>query len=246
MVFSIKKSFQDSWKLFSDKKIYWNFIITNFLAIAGVYAAFVLSAVVGAMFLAQGNIALSVAVLLVALFFGIYFLLVNVHIPLDVYKTKNVVLKKVFKKAWNIKLIGQAIGLFVLMLVIVGGGAAILLWLGTKIHLTVGLALAGIWAGYFAIRWAFSLYVLVEAKSGSVAVLKKSHAIMKKNGWKFLGFIIIISLISIVVQLIVNALGSLSPIVSQIISILFAIFFAPWFSLLSVSPYIQLTHHTHS
>lgn len=246
MVFSIKKSFKDSWKMFSDKKIYWNFIVTNFLAIAGLYLAFSLSALLGAMFLNRDNIVLFVAVLLVALFFAVYFLLANVHIPLAVYKTKKVVLKTIFKDAWNVKLIGQAIGLFVLMLLIVGGGAGLLIWLGAKVQPIAGLVLAGIWAGYFAIRWAFALYVLVETKSGSVAALKKSHVIMKKNGWKFLGFIIIISIISIVIQSALGGIALASPLVSQIISILFAIFFAPWFSLLSVSPYIQLTHHNHS
>lgn len=246
MVFSIKKSFKDSWNMFSDKKIYWNFITTNFLAIAGLYVAFSLIAVLGVMLLTRGSVVLFVGVILVALFFAVYFLLANVHIPLAVYKTKKVVLRTIFKNAWNIKMIGQTMGLFFLMLLIVGGGAVLFVWLGAKVQPVVGIVLAGIWAGYFAIRWAFALYILVDMKLGTVDSLKKSHTIMKKNGWKFLGFIIIISVISIIIQSVVSGIALASPLVSQVISILFAIFFAPWFSLLSVSPYIQLTHHNHS
>lgn len=246
MTFSIKKSFKDSWAMFSNKKIYWKFIATNFLAVAGLYIAFGLSAFVGAMVLSQGNIILFAVILIVAILLALYFLLVNVHIPLAVYHTKHISIKKIFKSAWSIKMIGQTIGMFILLALVVGLGGFALFWIGGKISPILGMVLAGVWAGYFAIRWAFSLYALVDLKLGSLDALKKSNTLMKNNGWKFLVFVVIVSVISIVLQNIIAVFGFISPSLPGVVSVLFAIFFAPWFSLLSVSPYIQLTHHNHS
>lgn len=243
MTFSIKKSFKDSWALFSNKKIYWKFVGANFLAIAGLYLAFGLSSLSGFFLLPKGQIIPFALAVLVAVFFALYFLIVNVSIPLSVYKTKEIAVRKLFKKAWDIKKILNLVGIFILLAFVVGVGGFALFWLGSKIHVLAGVGLAGVWAGYFAIRWAFALYALVDMNLGPLDALKKSNVLMKKNGWKFLGFVIIVSIVSILLQAILSVVGSLSPFVAQIVSLVFGVFLAPWFSLLSMSPYIQLTHN---
>lgn len=240
MTFNIKKSFQESWKMFFSKKIYLSFVLTSLVAVAGLYLTFGASGFIGAFFLMRGLWWVLIPLILAFLFFAAYFILVSVNLPLGTYKTGSVDFKKTFSSVWNWKLIVKAVGL----LLLVGAGALLggylLSLLGGKIHFVLGVVLFAVWVGLIAVRFAFSLYVLVDSKESIVASLKQGNKLMKGNGWKFLIFVFVITLISGVVQLLSNGLVFISPVVSEAITILFGIFIAPWFSLLAVSPYMQI------
>jgi uncharacterized membrane protein len=171
-----------------------------------------------------------------------YVILVSVNLPLQTYKDKKVSIKKAFSGVWSFKMVLRAIGVLLLVGIIMAGGAGLLVWFGSLISPILGGVLAGIWMGYILVRWAFGFYVLVDKKKSVVDSLKTSHKLMKKNnGWKFLWFIILVSVISIVIQLATSGISILSPVLGQIFMVAFGIFLAPWFSLLSMSPYMQLT-----
>jgi ABC-type Fe3+ transport system permease subunit len=243
MTFSIKKSFKDSWSIFTSKKFYLPFILVSFVAIIGLYIVFGASGFLSTVLLLRGLWWVMIPLLALFLFLGVYFILVNINLSLVAYKTKEVHFKKSFSSVWNFKLIAKTTGL----LLLVGGGALIvgyLLSLGlSKIHPILGISAFIIWVAYVAVRLAFSVYILVDSKETIINSMKKSHAMMKGNGWKFLLFIICVSIISAVVQIITNRIGFISPILSEMIVIIFGIAFAPWFSLLTVSPYLQLKSH---
>lgn len=240
MTFSIKKSFQDSWKMFFSKKIYLPFVLTSLVAIAGLYAIFGVSGFAGSFFLLQGLWWVLIPLGIIFLFFSAYFILVSVHLPLSTYKNGEVDFKKTFKDMWDWKLIVKAVGL--LFLVGVGAllGGYILSILGSKIHPILGIVLFVVWVAYVAVNFAFSLYILTETKGVIVSSLKKSFAMMKGNGWKFLVFIVVVTFISMVIQILGDQLSFVLPMVSEILVILFGILVAPWFSLLTVSPYLQI------
>jgi hypothetical protein len=244
MTFSIKKSFKDSWSMFFSKKIYVSFALTSLVAIASLYVLFGITGFLGTILLVRGLWWLMIPILLIGLFFGAYFILANVNLSITTYKTKDVDFKKVFSSVWNSKLILKGIGL----LLIVGGGALVvgylLSLLFSKIHPILAVVAFVVWVAFVAVRFAFSLYILVDTRQSILASLKKSHAMMKKNGWKFLLFIICVSLISMVVQIIGNNIALISPTLSQIIITIFSMTVAPWFSLLTVSPYMQLKSHS--
>jgi hypothetical protein len=243
MKFSIKKAFKDSWKMFVSKKLYLSFVLTSLVAVIGLYVTFGVSGLVGTFFLMRGLWWVLIPLLLVFLFIATYFILVNINLSLTTYKTGEIHFKKVFSSVWNSKLIIKSVGL----LLLVGGGALVvgylLSWLVSKINPVLAVVVFAIWVAFVAVRFAFSLYILIDLKETIIKSIKKSHAMMKGNGWKFLLFIIAVSVISLAVQLISNKIGLVSPMLSEIVIVLFGITIAPWFSLLTVSPYMQLKAH---
>lgn len=243
MKFSIKKSFKDSWKMFISKKLYLSFVLTSLVAVVGLYVTFGISGLAGTFFLMRGLWWVLIPILLVFLFVAAYFILVNINLSLTTYKTGEVHFKKVFSSVWNGKLISKSVGL----LLLIGGGALIigylLSWAVSKIHPVLAVIVFAVWVAFIAVRFAFSLYILIDSKETIIHSIKKSHGMMKGNGWKFLLFIIAVSIISFVVQIITNKIGLISPVLSEIIVVLFGITIAPWFSLLTVSPYMQLKTH---
>ncbi len=240
MTFSIKKSFKDSWKMFFSKKIYLSFVLTSLVAVMGLYIAFGLSGFLGTVLLVRGLWWVLILVGLVLVYFSAYFILVSVNLPLSTYEAGTVNFKKIFKDVWNHKLILQCVGLLLCVGIAALAGGYLLSLLGSLVHPILAFALFACWIAFVAVRFAFALYILVESKSGVIGSLKKSHLMMKGNGWKFLLFIVAISVVSIVVQLIGDQFATISPLVSEIIVILFGIVVAPWFSLLTVSPYMQI------
>jgi hypothetical protein len=235
MTFSIKKSFKDSWKMFFSKKIYLSFVLTSLVAVLGLYIAFGLSGFLGTVLLVRGLWWVLILVGLVLIYFSAYFVLVSVNLPLSTYETGTVNFKKIFKDMWHYKLILQAVGLLLCVGLVALAGGYILSLLGSLAHPILSFVLFACWVAFIAVRFAFSLYILVESKSGIFSSLKKSHSMMKGNGWKFLLFVIAMSVVSIVVQIIGDQFATISPLVSEIIVILFGIVVAPWFSLLTVS-----------
>lgn len=243
MKFSIKKAFKDSWNMFVSKKLYLSFVLTSLVALIGLYATFGISGLAGTFFLMRGLWWVLIPIFLVFLFIATYFILVSINLSLTTYKTREIHFKKVFSSVWNCKLVTKSVGL----LLLIGGGTLIIGYLlsgiVSKIHPVLAVAVFGIWVAFIAVRFAFSLYVLVDSKETIINSMKKSHSMMKGNGWKFLLFIISVSIVSFVVQIISNKIGLVSPVLSEIIIVLFGITIAPWFSLLTVSPYMQLKAH---
>lgn len=243
MKFSIKKAFKDSWKMFFSKKLYLSFVLTSLVAVIGLYVTFGIGGLLGTFLLMKGLWWVLIPLLLVFLFIAAYFILVNINLSLTTYKTGEVHFKKVFSSVWNCKLVTKSVGL----LLLIGGGALVvgylLAWITSKINPVLAVVIFAIWVAFVAVRFAFSLYILVDSKETIINSIKKSHNMMKGNGWKFLLFIIAVSIISFVVQLISNKIGLLSPTLSEVIIVLFGITIAPWFSLLTVSPYMQLKAH---
>lgn len=226
--------------MFFSKKIYLPFVLTSLAAVIGLYFIFGASGFVGSLFLMKGMWWVLIPLVLIFLFFSAYFILVSVNLPLLTYKNGEVNFKKSFQGVWDYKLIIKAVGL----LLLVGAGALlggyILSMLGSKIHQFLGMALFAVWVVFVAIRFAFSIYILVETRENIISCLKTSFSMMKGNGWKFLLFIIMVSVISILVQTIGNRFGFVSPILGEALVALFGILVAPWFSLLTVSPYMQI------
>lgn len=240
MTFSIKKSFKESWNMFFSKKIYIPFVLTSLVSVVGIYIMFGLSVLAGSFLLMKGLWWVLIPLVLIFLFLSAYFILVSVNLPLLTYKTGSVNFKKAFSTVWNYKLITKSVGLFLL----IGGGAVIVGYIFSlifgSINLLVVPLLLAVFVAFIAVRFAFSLYILIESKGGIISSLKKSHEMMKGNGWKFLLFIITVSVVSIIVQIISNQLNVVFPLLSEVVVILFGIAVAPWFSLLTVSPYMQL------
>ena len=226
--------------MFFSKKIYLPFVLVSLVAVAGIYIVFGLGGALGTFFLIRGLWWVLIPIAIIFLFFLAYFILASVNLPLLTYGSGEVKFKKVFSSVWNYKLIARSVGLILL----VGGGALIVGYLisllASKIHPILGPIVLALVVVTVAIRFAFSLYILIESKSGVISSLKKSHEMMKGNGWRFLVFIITVGLISIVVQIISNQFSFVSPLISEIIVILFGVAIAPWFSLLTVSPFMQL------
>lgn len=241
MKFSIKKSFKESWEMFFSKKIYLPFVLTSFVAVLSLYVSFGISGLIGTVFLLRGMWWLIIPIALIFLFFASYFILVSIYLPLETYKTKHVSFKKTFKHVWDWRLILKSLGL----IFTIGLGTVLVGYLlslvTSKIHPILTFVVVGVLVSWVAVRFAFSMYILVEKpKTGIIKTLKESHETMKGNGWKFLLFIITVTILSFVVQIISNQLGAISPILSQMVVILFGILIAPWFSLLTVSPYMQI------
>lgn len=244
MKFSIRKSFKESWSLFFSKKIYSQFVITSLLVVVAIYlmSGLVVASIIPTVTLGLMWLPLPIIVGLVVLYFMVYAILVSVHLPVRTYKKGEVDMKKTFSEMWSSKLIMKGIGMLLLVAGAIGGVGLVLLLFVSKINPIVGVILFAIWTAYVAIRWAFGFYVLVEEKKDVIESLKKSHTLMKhNNGWKFLWFVILISIMSMTVQIAGEGLGVVSSLASQILMIIFGIFVAPWFSLLSASPYIQIT-----
>jgi|GEM_PF-1159654 len=244
MKFSIRKSFKDSWNLFFSKKMYGKYILTSLLVVVGIYlmSGLVMVSIIPAVTMGSTWFALPVAVGLIVLYFMVYVILVSVNLPIRAYRKGKVDLKKTFSEMWSSKLIFKAIGMLLLVAIAIGGVGFALLMLVSNINPILGGIIFGVWTAFVAIRWAFGFYILIEEKIGAIDALKKSHKLMKNNnGWKFLWFVILISVISILVQIVSSGFGLLSGMLAQALVIIFGIFVAPWFSLLSASPYIQIT-----
>ncbi len=240
MKFSIKKSFRDSWMMFFSRSIYRNFVVTSLLSVAGLYIIIGLVTFLSSILLTKGLLVVFIILCLLALFGISYFVLVTLNLPLETYKKGKVVTKDIFASVFDWKLILKALAIMLSIAVLAFGGAFILSWLGGKIALAIGLVLASVWVAFVAVRFAFALYILIEAKTSVMSALRDSHTMMKGNGWKFLLFIIMISLISIVAQIVLGQITVLSSVLGNTISILFGILVAPWFSLVTTSPYIQI------
>lgn len=240
MTFSIKKAFKESWGMFFSKKIYLPFVFASLISVAGIYLLLGLGRAVGSFFLMQGLWWLLIPIAIILIFALVYFILAGIFLSLDTYTTNKVDIKKVFSLVWNYKLILKSTGLMVMVLgsiLVVGYFLSLLIFKLSPILVPV---LVGILVAFVTVRCAFAIYILIETKGGIFSSIKRSHTMMKKNGWKFLLFIVGIALISIVVQIITSSLGSISQPLSQIVSMVFGVAVAPWFSLVTVSPYIQL------
>lgn len=240
MIFSIKKAFKDSWNMFFSKKIYLPFVFASLVSVAGIYLLLGLGGAAGSFFLMRGLWWLLIPTAIILIFFLAYFILAGVYLPLDTHMTKKVDFKKVFTSVWDYTLILKSIGLILMVLgsiVVVGYLLSLLVFKLSPILVPIFI---GVLVALVTVRFAFAMYILIETRGGVFSSLKKSHTMMKGNGWKFLLFIVSIVLISIVVQTVTNVLASVSQPISQIITIAFGVAVAPWFSLVTISPYIQL------
>lgn len=240
MTFGIRKSFKESWEIFSSKKVYWWYVLATLLVVVAVYAMMAIT--IAAFGFAVVRIPLLLVVGLLVLYFITYSILVSVNLPLHVYRERRVSIKRTFSEVWNFKLIMRGLGLLAIVAIVMGGGALVLFWLGGKFNPIIGGVLMAVWAAYIAVRWAFGFYVLIDKKKSAIESLKESHKLMQNNnGWKFLWFIILISCISLAVQLVANLIGLASGSLAAIFTAAISIFLFPWFSLVSMSPYMQLT-----
>lgn len=226
--------------MFFSKKIYFPFILTSFVAVVGLYISIILLGIAGSFLLMKNLWWVLIPIAALFLFVLAYFSLVSVNLPISTYKNGAVNLKKTFSSVWDYKLILKSLGLIVIIAGSLFAVGYLLYIIASKIHPILIPILVGSAIIFIAIRLAFSLYILVETKGKVISSIKKSHEMMKGNGWKFLVFIIVISVISLFVQLIGNKFTQTSPIGSDIVTILFSIMLAPYFSLLTVSPYMQI------
>lgn len=240
MNFSIQKSFKESWKMFFSKKLYGPFVAASLVVIVAIYGLLGLSGLAGSALLLRGMWIPLGIVGIIFIFFISYLVLVSIKLPLITHETGGVDIKKTFTSMWNPKLIVKAGALMIFLGIVILLGGYLLSLLGGLIHPLFGVFLFIVWSGFVAIRFAFSLYLLADSHSNLVPVLKISHQMMKGNGWKFLVFIVAIGVISLVVQAIFVFSGVIHPLAPEILSIAFGVFIVPWFSLLSVSPYLQI------
>jgi len=86
--------------------------------------------------------------------------------------------------------------------------------------LSVGLFIGGlILTVYLTISWAFSLFVIIRENTGIREAMRRSRLIIKGRWWKVLGYMIVISLIAMLINLGVSVPAY---VINRIFSIIYA------------------------
>lgn len=99
---------------------------------------------------------------------------------------------------------------------------------------TLGLIFLGIPSIYFAIKWTFYEYAIIDENAGPISCLTRSSQITAGNWWKLFLFNILVGLINIalllpaIILIVIGiALGALSPLIGVPIGILGLILIFP-------------------